>query len=90
MTVAHDANAVTHGHRFDLVVCDVDHGRAEPGVEFGNPRARGDAHFGVEIGKRFVEKEHLRLAHDRAADGDALTLPARECLGFAIEQVLDL
>ncbi len=37
-----------------------------------------DAQLGVEIGERFVEQEHLRLAHDGAADGDALALAAGE------------
>ncbi len=32
----------------------------------------------VEVGQRLVEQEHRRLAHDGAADGDALALPAGE------------
>jgi hypothetical protein len=31
----------------------------------------------------------LRLAHDGAADGDALALPARQLLGLALQQRLD-
>ncbi len=34
------------------------------------------AQLGVEVGQRLVEQEDLRLAHDRAADGDALALAA--------------
>ena len=44
----------------------------------------------VEIGERLVEQEDLRVAHDRAADGDALALAARELARLAVEQVLDL
>ena len=44
----------------------------------------------VEIGQRLVEEEDLGLAHDRAADGDALALAAGELLGLALEQRLDL
>ena len=32
----------------------------------------------VEVGQRLVEQEGLRLAHDGAADGDALALAAGE------------
>ena len=43
-----------------------------------------DAHLrsqaGVEIGERLVEQEDVRLAHDRAADRDALALAARKLL----------
>ena len=40
-----------------------------------------DAHlrpqFGVEIRQRLVEQKHLRIAHDAAAERDALLLAAR-------------
>ncbi len=36
---------------------------------------------GIEVGERLVEQEHLRLAHDGAADGDALALAARKSFG---------
>ena len=49
-----------------------------------------DAQGGVEIGERFVEQEDLRLAHDGAADGDALALAAGKLGRLALEQVLDL
>ena len=35
-----------------------------------------DAELRVEIGKRFVEQEYLRVAHDGAAERDTLALPA--------------
>jgi hypothetical protein len=44
----------------------------------------------VEIGERFVHQEHRRLAHHRAAQRDALTLPAGQLAGPPLEQVLDL
>ena len=40
---------------------------------------------GVKIRKRLVEQEDLRVAYDGAADGDALTLAARELLGQALQ-----
>ncbi len=48
-----------------------------------------DPQFGVEVGERLVEKEHTRLADDRAGDRDALALPAGQLPGLAIEERLD-
>ncbi len=83
--VLHDHDAVAHGHGFDLIVGDVDHGGLEAVVELGNFGAHLHAHFGVEVRERFVEEEGLRFADDGAADGDALALAAGERLGFALE-----
>ena len=58
-------------------------------MELGDLDAHLHAQFGVEVGERFVEQEDLRLAHDGAADGDALALAARELLGLALQQRLD-
>jgi hypothetical protein len=40
-----------------------------------------DAQLRVEVGERLVEQEDRGLAHDGAADGDALALAAGEVLG---------
>ena len=45
-----------------------------------------DAQFGIEVGERFVEQEHLRLAHDGAADGDALALAAGQLPRLALHE----
>ena len=84
--VQHD-DAVGHGHRLDLVVGDVDHGRAELLVQFADFEPHVDAQRGVEVGQRLVEQEGLRLAHDGAADGDALALAAGELARLAVEIV---
>src|SRR5690606_39583282 len=44
----------------------------------------------VEIGQGLVEQEHLGIAHDGPADGDALALPTGKRLGHAVEIGLDL
>jgi hypothetical protein len=44
------------------------------------------AQLGVEVGQRLVEQEHLRVAHDGAAHGDALALAAGELARLAVEQ----
>ena len=47
--------------------------------------AHRDAQLGIEIGERLVEQEHLRIAHDGAAHGDALALAAGELARIAVE-----
>src|SRR5664280_649086 len=65
------------------------HGRdTEAGLERGDLRTGGDAELGVEVRQRLVHEEDLRLTHDGAAHGDALTLAARECLRLAGQEVL--
>ena len=44
------------------------------------------AQLGVEIRQRLVEQEDARIAHDGAADRDALALAARELARIAVEQ----
>jgi hypothetical protein len=46
-----------------------------------------DAQGGVEVRQRFVEQEPLGVAHDGAADGDALALAAGQLAGLAVEVV---
>ena len=52
--------------------------------------AHVDAQLGVEVGQRLVEQEDLRVAHQRAAHGDALALAAGELARLAVEQMADL
>ena len=55
---------------------DVDDRVAERLVQLGDLDAGLDAQLGIEIGERLVEQEDVRIAHDGAADGDALALAA--------------
>ena len=43
------------------------------------------AQLGVEVGQRLVEQEHLRVAHDAAAERDALLLAAGQLLRLALQ-----
>ncbi len=54
-------------------------------ADFG---AHRHAQLRVEIGKRLVEEEELRLAHDRPPDRHSLPLAAGKLLRLAVEQVL--
>ena len=44
------------------------------------------AQLGVEVAERLVEKEDLRLAHQRPAHGDALRLAAAQLRRAAVQQ----
>ena len=85
-SVAHHDDAIGHRHRFDLVVRDIDAGDAEPLVQRADLAAHLHAQLGVEVGQRFVEQEHLGVAHQRAAHRDALSLAAGKLAGPAFEQ----
>ena len=78
---------VGHGHRLDLVVGDVDHRLAELLVQLGDLEPHGAAQRRVEVRQRLVEQEGRGLAHDGAADRDALALAAGELAGAALEVV---
>jgi hypothetical protein len=42
--------------------------------------------LGIEIGQRLVEQEHVDIAHQRPADGDALALTTGKLCRLALEQ----
>ena len=86
--IAHDRDAVAHGHGLDLVVGDVDRGRPQALMQAGDVRARLDSELGVEVRERFVHEEDRWLADDGPSERDALPLPAGERLGLAIEQLV--
>ena len=83
----HHRDPVAHRHGLDLVVGHVDRGDAEVGLQLGDVGAGLHAHLGVEVGQRLVHAEHLRVADDRAAHGDALALTTGERLGLALEEL---
>jgi len=56
-------------------------------LDFG---AHVGAKFGIEIGQRLVEQEHLGVAHQRPAHGDALSLPPGKLRRTALEEVRDV
>ena len=77
---AHHGDAIAHGHRLDLVVRHVDRGRRELVLELADLGSHLHPELRVEVRERLVHQEHLRLAHDRAAHGDALALPTGKLL----------
>ena len=82
-TVEQHRDPVTHGHGLDLVVRDVDGGDAQLGLQGGDLDTGLHAELGVEVRQRLVHEEDLRLADDRPAHRDTLTLTTGERLRLA-------
>ena len=86
----HHDHAMRQRHRLDLVVSDVKAGGSEAPVEGLQLGAHLHPEFGIEIGQRFIEQEHRRLAHDGAPHGDALALAARKLARPSLQKGLQL
>ena len=80
----HDRDLVRSRHRLALVVGDVDAGVAIGVVEPSHLEAHLLAQAGVEVGKRLVEEQRLRLDDERAGERDALLLPSGKLGGVPI------
>ena len=78
---------VGHGHRFDLIVRDVDHRRGQALVQLGNLQPHPVAQRRIQVRQRFVEQKGRRFTHDGAADGHALALTAGKLAGAAVQIV---
>ena len=88
--MVHHHDAVGQRHRLHLVVGHVDRGGADFLVHLLDLDPHLHAQLGVEVGQRLVEQKHLRVAHDGAAHGDALTLAAGQLLRLAVDQFDDV
>src|SRR5918911_192588 len=69
--------------RLLLVVRDEDRRHVDLVVEAAQPGAQLLAHARVERAERLVEQQDLRLDGERAGEGHALALAARELAGVA-------
>ena len=77
-------------HRLDLVVRHVHGGGPHRLVHLLDLGAHLHAQLGVQVRQRFVEQEHLRIAHDGAAHRDALPLATGQRTRLAVEQHADV
>ena len=86
----HDqGDAVGHGHRLGLIVGHVDERDAQSPMQLGDFRPHLGAQIGVQIRQRFIHQEHLGMSDQRAPDGDALALSARELDRLSGQQMTD-
>ena len=86
----HDDDAVGEAHRLDLVVGDIDGGRALLDVQPLDLRPHLLAQLGVERADRLVHQHRLRPPHQRPSDGHALHVAARQRRRLLRQQVGDL
>ena len=86
----HDDDAGAHGHGLHLVVRDVDEGGFQAFVQRRDLGTHRGAQLGVQVGKRLVKQEHLRIAHQGAAQSHTLALAAAHFLGLALQIILDV
>ena len=73
--VIHDHHAISQGHGFYLVMRHIDRGGIHRLMHLLDFCAHLYAELGIQIGKRLIEQEHFRVAHNGAAHRHALALP---------------
>ena len=86
----HHGDNVGGGHRFRLVVGDIDRGVAVFVVQAAHLEAHLFAQIGIEIRERFVQKECLGLDDEGARERHALLLAAREFARVAIGEAAEV
>jgi hypothetical protein len=74
----HHGDAVGHGQRLFLVVGDIDHGRAELGLQALDLDLHVLAQLLVERAERLVHQKCTRIEHQCPGQRDALLLTAGE------------
>ena len=88
--VLHNNDSVTHCHSFCLVMSNVDKCCTELLVELGDLSSHLSTELSVEVGKRLVEEEYLRLTNDSTTESNTLSLTAGESLWLSVEEVRDV
>ena len=89
-TVLHNDDSGTKGHSLCLVMGDVDDGGAQSLVKFRDLCSHLDTKLCVQVGKRLIHKEYLRVTDDRAAHSDTLSLTTGKSLRLTIKQVCEV
>ena len=87
--VFHQADARRQRHGLHLVVRDVDKRRAGLQMQALKLGTHFQSEFRVEVGKRLIHEEHLRVWRKRAGDGHALLLAAGKLAGITIHEHAD-
>ena len=89
-TVLHNDDLIAQRHSLCLVMCNIDECGTQSQMELGNLGTHLSTELSVEVGKRLVEKEDLRLTNDSTTHSNTLTLTAGESLRLSVEQVADV
>ena len=86
----HQRDSIGHGHRFDLVVGDVQHRGAELLGKFTDLAADFFSETRVEIAERLVHQQHPRIDRDGTSQCHPLLLPATQERGRSIRLLVKL
>ena len=89
-TVLQHNDLVGERHRLDLVMRHINGGGIELAVEFGNLDTGIMTKRCIQVRQRFVKQEHIRVADNGTANGDALALAARERRRAPVQQMFHL
>lgn len=76
MSVAHDDDPVGKGHCLRLIVRDVKHCLSDTPLKKGDFLPHPGAKLRIQVGQRFIEQKHRRVANKGAAECDTLHLSA--------------
>ena len=85
----HDGDAVAHRERLFLVVRDVHERRARARLDLLELELHLLAQLEVERAQRLVEQQRRGFVDERAREGDALLLAARELRRLALLHALE-
>ena len=85
-----DGDLGGHGQRLDLVMGYIDHGRTGLDMQALQLGAHVYAELCVEVGKRLVHQQQMRLGSDRTSDCNALLLAAGQLGRIAVDVLADL
>ena len=69
-------DSVTHGHGFRLIMSNIDNCDSKRGCNILNLESHGFTQFGIQVGKRLIQKQNFRFGNKRSGQGNALLLPA--------------
>ena len=67
LSIAHDDNAICHGHGLGLVMRHINHRAIKFAMKFGYFCSSFDPHLGIQIGKGFIKKKRLGITNNRPA-----------------------
>jgi len=88
--ILHNHDSIAHGHSFGLVVSYIDKGGTQSLMQLGDLSSHLGTQLSIQVGKRFVQKEYLRITNDSTAQGDTLSLTTGQSLRLTIQQVRDI
>ncbi len=87
LAVIQQQDAVGNRHRLVLVVGHHQRRQAQLDDQLTQENARLFPQLGVEVRQRLIQQDHRRVVNQRAANGNALLLSARELMRMALAQM---